>query len=405
MKLSYVIISHNRRDTLLKTLALLKSVTPIARNQWDIWVVDNASTDQSAQAVRQKFPHVNLICNKTNQGMYARNLAFARCPGAFIISLDDDSYPADAQSVSLMISHMKANPQTAALVGRVLPDDSCEAPALPGILMGGASCLRKSVLDAVGGFKKEFFRQAEEYDLSFRIWRAGWRIERSEQVTFRHDKVPGAGRPSAQVAQLDLRNNLIIAQRFLPEKLRHIYWQDWRQRYTALARGKATIFDIAKAVAGARLWSLRDSFFGRQELNEAALENIFHFRAQSALIGDWARRHSVWRVVLADFSKNIYSAYNAATCCGLQLRCIADDNPAYEGIEYRGLPIAPTHKAFEGGGIDGVVLTNINPAQIDARYQILNQIFPGPVLRLWQPPKEATQVKLIPTPEPRADAA
>ncbi len=81
MKLSYVIISYNRRDTLLQTLARLKKVTPISRNQWEAWVVDNASTDGSAEAVQQQFPQVHLIRNKKNQGMFARNHAFAPAPG------------------------------------------------------------------------------------------------------------------------------------------------------------------------------------------------------------------------------------------------------------------------------------------------------------------------------------
>jgi GT2 family glycosyltransferase len=405
VKLSYVIISYNRQETLLKTLARLKKITPLSSNQWETWVVDNASEDGSADAVQRKFPNVHLIRNKANEGMYARNHAFKQCSGKFIISLDDDSYPADTRSVGLMLSHMEANATTGALVGRVvLPDGSLEGPALPGVLMGGASCLRKSVIEATGGFRKEFFRQAEEYDLSFRIWRGGWRVERSEQVIFRHEKVAGAGRPSALVPKLDLRNNLIIAQRFLPEKFRQIYWNDWKHRYAALASKKTSRVEIQKAILSAWAWRLRDAFFGRPTLDDAAMENIFQFRQQANLIGQWARRNSVWRVVLADFSKNIYSAYNAAACCGLQLRCIADDNAAFEGVEYRGLPVVRTHEAFEGGGIDGVILTNINPAQVDARALHLSRVFHGPVLRLWQASRDATQAEIV-ADERRADAA
>jgi GT2 family glycosyltransferase len=393
VKLSYVIISHNRKPTLLKTLARLKALTPIPRNQWEVWVVDNASSDGSADAVQQKFPGVHLIRNKTNQGMFARNHAFARCGGKYIVSLDDDSYPAEPWAVSLMLEHMDAFSTTGALVGKVvLPDGSLEGPALPGILMGGASCLRKSVISATGGFRKEFFRQAEEYDLSFRIWRGGWRVERSEQIIFKHEKVAGAGRQSDLVSILDLRNNLIIAQRFLPQKYRRIYWEDWRNRYASLARkSEASPLQIFRAIWSARLWKLRDGFLGRTTLEEAALEEIFQFRHQSALIGQWAVKHKVWRVILADFGKNIWSAYNAAMSCGLQLRCIADDNSAFDGFEYRGLPVVPTHQAFEGGHIDGVILTNINPAQIEARAEHLRRVFHGPVLKLWQPERDTTQ--------------
>src|SRR5262249_45083793 len=152
-------------------------VTPLPADQWEIWVVDNASTDGSADAVAEKFPAVNLIRNPLNQGMFARNHAFAKCAGEFIISIDDDSHPMDARSVTAAISLMKRKPSIAALVGRVvLANGDEEAPALPAVFMGGASCLRKSAIEKTGGFRPEFFRQAEEYDLSFRFWAAGYRV-------------------------------------------------------------------------------------------------------------------------------------------------------------------------------------------------------------------------------------
>src|SRR5947199_9876227 len=99
---------------------------------------------------------------------------------------------------------MVNNAPVAAVVGTVvLPNGSLEAPAFPSVLMGGATCLRRAAIEQVGGFSREFFRQAEEYDLSFRLWGAGWRIERCEEVVFRHDKVAGAGRASALVHRMD----------------------------------------------------------------------------------------------------------------------------------------------------------------------------------------------------------
>jgi GT2 family glycosyltransferase len=403
MRLSYVIISYNRRDRLLETIKLLPEVTPLSSSDYEIWVVDNASNDGSALAVQTRYPRVKVIVNSANQGMYARNHAFERCAGQYIISLDDDSYPADAHGVGLALSHMDKNRQTGALVAKVvLPDGSREGPALPAVIMGGATCFRKSTLDTVGGFRKEFFRQAEEYDLSFRIWHAGWRVDRREEIVFRHEKIAGAGREDSFVRQMDLRNNLIIAQRFLPNKLRQIYWDDWKLRYHALADGKASNLQIRKAWASAKAWSIRESILrGRLPLGEEALENIFAFRRQSEIVGQWARKHSAWRIVLADFGKNIWAAYNACRASGIQLRCVADDNPAFDGLDYRGLPILPTHKAFEGGSIDGVVIANLNPAQIDAREKTIRQVFGGPVLKLWTPPRAATQVR----PEVRAHAA
>jgi hypothetical protein len=72
---------------------------------------------------------------------------------------------------------------------------------------------------------------------------------------------------------------------------------------------------------------------------------------------------------------------------------VADENPAFDGLEYRGLPIVPYRRAFEGGGIDGVVITNVNPAQVDAQAAAIRRAFKGPILKLWEPSRLATQAR------------
>ena len=52
MKLSYVIITRNRRDALLNTLAKLEQNTGLSRRSWETIVVDNASDDGSPEAVK-----------------------------------------------------------------------------------------------------------------------------------------------------------------------------------------------------------------------------------------------------------------------------------------------------------------------------------------------------------------
>src|SRR3989442_842392 len=234
MKLSYVIITRNRRDALLNTLAKLEQNTGLSRRSWETIVVDNASDDGSPEAVAKKFRSAKIILLSENEGMPARNHGFKKARGRYVCMLDDDSYPEEG-AIAKSIGHLEHNPKSAGVVGRVvLPDGSFEGPALPCVLLGGASVVRKAVLDQTGGFSPEFFRQAEEYDLSFRILRLGYAIERFEDVVFRHDKVPG-GRSSALVHRMDLRNNLILVERFLPKSLRRAYRHDWVRRYSALA--------------------------------------------------------------------------------------------------------------------------------------------------------------------------
>jgi GT2 family glycosyltransferase len=73
MKLSYVIVTHNRREPLLKTLRHLFSTTPLPSDRWEAWVVDNASTDGTETAVREEFPTVRYVARPTNEGVWARS--------------------------------------------------------------------------------------------------------------------------------------------------------------------------------------------------------------------------------------------------------------------------------------------------------------------------------------------
>ena len=225
MKVSYVIVSHNRRESLLKTLGMLETNTPLPRNAWEAWVVDNASTDGSVEAIRTTFPSARIIQRECNEGVWARSHAFARLQGDYVVLLDDDSYPV-GRAVVDSIGHLERNPTCGAVVGRVvLPDGSLEACALPTVMISCAVVVRKSVIDRVGGFRLEFFR----------IWQAGFSVDRFEDVVYRHDKVL-TGRSSYHAHRLDLRNNLILVDRFVPASLRPLMRRDTIQRYAALAR-------------------------------------------------------------------------------------------------------------------------------------------------------------------------
>ena len=62
---------------------------------------------------------------------------------------------------------------------------SLEACAFPSVILSGAVCIRKSVTDHIGSFRREFFRKAGEYDFSFRMLEAGYAIARFEDIVYR----------------------------------------------------------------------------------------------------------------------------------------------------------------------------------------------------------------------------
>ncbi|MEM7625773.1 MAG: glycosyltransferase [Planctomycetota bacterium] len=394
MELSYVIVSHNRRATLLRTLDILQRTTPIATGGWEAWVVDNGSTDGSADAVAAQYPQINLIRRKENEGVWARSLAFAHCRGRYAVLLDDDSYPSPPEdwqvaggkstTVSRSIGYLDAHPRCAAVVGRcVLPSGRAEACALPGVMLSGAVCIRREALEQVGGFRREFFRKAGEYDLSYRLWQAGWSVERFEDLEYRHDKHAG-GRSAALAFKMDLRNNLILVERFFPPTYRRAYRKDYLQRYAAFARHHGHEAALSEAVAEARQWASRERDAGRQTLSPVVLETLLMWGRQKRRIAEWSQRHDLRRVVIADCSKNLYATFRATRRCGLCVTSIADNHPALAGLDYRGVPVRPDREALSTRA-DGVVLSNVNPAQVGPRAAELSERWAGPVLTLWTP--------------------
>ncbi|MCX5661522.1 MAG: glycosyltransferase [Planctomycetota bacterium] len=395
MRLSVVIVTHNRRDTLVSTLGKLRDNPHLPHGAMEALVVDNGSTDGAPDAVEafaagksnQPQPPfaVRVIRRPRNEGVAARNHAFAVASGKHIALIDDDSYPLD-DALGRAMARMDEAPEIGAVGGRVLlADGSFEASAFPSVMINCAVCIRKAAIDQVGGFPEDFFRQAEEYDLSFRLWNAGFRIERYEDLLFRHEKAAGNRTPAA-IHRLDTRNNLILLDRYLTGPLRAEYRADWMQRYEAIARhaGHARAVWLGRLQADVRSATAFIRGQRREPLSPAALEANFELERQARLVAAWAKLHGVRRVALADFSKNIYATFNACRLAGVEIVCLAENGPAFAGEKYRGLPIL-TDEAAAREPVDGVVLANVSPARVELRARQLEGRFARPVLRLWQP--------------------
>ncbi len=89
MKLSIIIVSWNVRDKLRKNLeAIYRSKADF---DFEVFVVDNNSSDGSADMVAQEFPQVNLIKNEVNNGFArANNQAIKMARGQYILLLNPD---------------------------------------------------------------------------------------------------------------------------------------------------------------------------------------------------------------------------------------------------------------------------------------------------------------------------
>jgi GT2 family glycosyltransferase len=233
MVVSFIISTYNRREVLLHTIERLSA---LSLSDFEIHVVDNASSDGTAQAVA-KLGWIRLHAQETNRGSCAKNVAIPHTRGEFIVFLDDDSYP-EPGSIQRMIRHFQDQPRLGAATFTVtLPDGSQECSAFPNVFIGCGVGLRRSAIEEVGGLPDDFFMQAEEYDLSLRLLDAGWQVERFDDLHVTHLKTPVARTPQ-RVMRLDVRNNLMLIGTYFPDKWALPFCVDWMRRYWLIASAK-----------------------------------------------------------------------------------------------------------------------------------------------------------------------
>jgi GT2 family glycosyltransferase len=209
--LSVIIVSWNTSQLLENCLASILANPPTS--PFEIWVVDNTSTDGSPQMVREKFPKVHLIENSENVGFArANNQAIQRCAGKYILLLNPDTL-VEYGALEALVDFLDRHPEAGAAGARMLnPDGSLQISSHPrptlsrelwrllhldtflpyalypltkwatnhpqevDILGGACLLLRKEALDQVGSLDEDYFIYSEEIDLCYRIQRAGWRI-------------------------------------------------------------------------------------------------------------------------------------------------------------------------------------------------------------------------------------
>lgn len=211
LNLSILIVNWNTRDLLQGCLESLYAHLP--QGGFEVIVVDNASTDGSAQMVAEHFPQVRLIQNAENRGFgRANNQAAAQAEGCYLLLLNPDTVIRE-RAVQALVDHLHRHPQVGAVGPCLLnPDGSLQVSAHPAptltreawrllhldalvpfsqypaakwrstapqaveVLMGACLLVRSDLFRQVGMFDEQFFIYSEEVDLCHRIRQAGWEL-------------------------------------------------------------------------------------------------------------------------------------------------------------------------------------------------------------------------------------
>jgi GT2 family glycosyltransferase len=243
-KVTAVVVSYNTRDDLLRCLA---SLAAHVRLPLEVVVVDNASTDGSAAAVRAAYPAARVLESPANQGFSAANNAGIRAssaPQVLVLNSDAELLPGaletlsgllDARSDLGVVGPRTVNPdgsvqlsfgpdltplsewrQRSLVLGLRArrPEALREAEQRasreqePDWVSGSCFLARRAALEAIGGFDEGFFLYEEDADLCRRLRGAGWRVLYTPAAEVRHALGQSMARDAARARREYRRSHL-----------------------------------------------------------------------------------------------------------------------------------------------------------------------------------------------------
>jgi N-acetylglucosaminyl-diphospho-decaprenol L-rhamnosyltransferase len=233
-----VVVNWNARDLTLACLRSLAEQTYSAK----IVCVDNNSEDGSADAIAAEFPEVALIRSGRNLGFAGgNNLALRTVTTDWVVLLNNDAEVGPDFLTNLAAAADTAAPDVGALTARVLLAEPVDGVVLvnstgnqvrtdgygqdrgwlepadahhPGPdvfgFCGAAAALRTSALGEVGLFDEDFFLYYEDSDLSWRLRRAGWRVEYCGEAVAHHHHSASTVEGSRTFRFHNERNRLLL---------------------------------------------------------------------------------------------------------------------------------------------------------------------------------------------------
>ena len=209
---SAILVSFNTRDLTLRALDALRRAAHGL--DVEIWVVDNASSDDSVAQIRARFPAVKILESGENLGFgAANNRAMEAARGEYFLLLNTDAF-LEGQALGELLRAAARHPRAAVVAPRILNEDGSRQKSVwpfpnplqawsenlgfgwamrrvrPKLGQSGSpdeegeiswaigACLlvRRAAYQQVGGFDARFWMYAEETDWQKTMREAGWQI-------------------------------------------------------------------------------------------------------------------------------------------------------------------------------------------------------------------------------------
>ena len=281
---SIIIVSWNVRDALRANLARLYSVSDGV--EFEIFVVDNASSDESCRMVRDEFPSVRLIQNDWNAGFaYAFNQALAHAKGDVILLLNPDmlvgegaldrTYQALTQDkeIGLLGCKLKRDGEYVNSVRRDpgLADQLATLLKIPHVIKASKSmsrylmddmdygrtqdveqvrgaymAFRREILDVVGNLDERFYIWFEDIDYCKRVREAGYKVRYVADISC----IDYVGQSFKQVS-VTKKQKMLSKSMLLYFKKWHPWWQVGILAIaTPIAIASGWLYDIRHKIGG-----------------------------------------------------------------------------------------------------------------------------------------------------------
>jgi GT2 family glycosyltransferase len=275
-----VVLTWNGRED---TLACLASLERVPDRPELVVVVDNASTDGTAEAVTERFLRAELVRSPENRGFAGgNNLGIARALelGADHVLVLNNDAEVEPGAIDALVEAATARPDAGSVGAKILfadppdlvwfagadydprrgyngrqrgyrePDDGRWAGVRETDRACGAAMLvPRAVLERVGAFDETLFLYAEDVEWSLRAARAGLRhYVVGESVVRHHVSAAAGGESSPLTLYYGLRNALVVAERYAP--LGRL--GTWRRRLVLLLAHAAQALLAPGRLAGLR---------------------------------------------------------------------------------------------------------------------------------------------------------
>lgn len=265
---SIITINYNQTQI---TCELLRSLNALTYPNYEVIVVDNGSTENPEQIIKQQFAHVQVIVSPTNLGFSGgNNLGMKHAKGDYFFLVNNDTeltpncieqllamyqkvpnlgivcpkirYFEDTQPIQY-VGYTPLNPITARnhTIGQYEPDTGQYNQATPTPYAHGAAMMvSRQAVEKAGMMPEEYFLYYEELDWSEQMKRAGYKIYVEPNATVFHKESVSTGKDSPLKTYYLTRNRIL----FMRRNANNLHWALFLF-YTALVMIPKNLFTLA----------------------------------------------------------------------------------------------------------------------------------------------------------------